>query len=66
MRQGPRIRADRNPPPLVLIEAYHVLGGTLSALDGVRPEDLNIASLIRRAGEGNVAEVILDLAEKIA
>ena len=38
---------------------YHVLGGTLSALDGVRPEDLNIASLIRRAGEGDVAEVIL-------
>ena len=38
---------------------YHVLGGTLSALDGVRPEDLNIAGLITRAGEGNVAEVIL-------
>lgn len=40
---------------------YHVLGGTLSALDGVRPEDLNIASLIRRASgeEGDVAEVIL-------
>lgn len=40
---------------------YHVLGGTLSALDGVRPEDLNIASLIRRAGGegGDVAEVIL-------
>ena len=38
---------------------YHVLGGTLSALDGVRPEDLNIASLIRRAETGNVAEVIL-------
>ncbi len=40
---------------------YHVLGGTLSALDGVRPEDLNIASLIRRAGgeQGDVAEVIL-------
>jgi len=38
---------------------YHVLGGTLSALDGVRPEDLNIASLIQRAGEGDVAEVIL-------
>ena len=38
---------------------YHVLGGTLSALDGVRPEDLNIASLITRAGEENVAEVIL-------
>ncbi len=38
---------------------YHVLGGTLSALDGVRPEDLNIANLIRRASEGNIAEVIL-------
>lgn len=38
---------------------YHVLGGTLSALDGIRPEDLNIASLIRRAGEGGVSEVIL-------
>ena len=38
---------------------YHVLGGTLSALDGVRPEDLNIASLIERAGAGEVKEVIL-------
>ena len=38
---------------------YHVLGGTLSALDGVRPEDLNIAGLIERAGGGEVKEVIL-------
>ncbi len=38
---------------------YHVLGGTLSALDGVRPEDLNIANLIQRAGRGGVTEVIL-------
>ncbi|MEM9599844.1 MAG: recombination mediator RecR [Pseudomonadota bacterium] len=38
---------------------YHVLGGTLSALDGVRPEDLNIASLIGRASAGDVTEVIL-------
>ena len=29
---------------------YHVLGGTLSALDGVGPEDLNIPGLIGRAG----------------
>src|ERR1700722_15175833 len=29
---------------------YHVLGGTLSALDGVGPEDLNIARLIARLG----------------
>ncbi|TYR29696.1 recombination protein RecR [Mesorhizobium microcysteis] len=38
---------------------YHVLGGTLSPLDGVRPEDLNIRSLIARIAEGGVSEVIL-------
>ena len=38
---------------------YHVLGGCLSALDGVRPEDLNIAGLIARARAGQVGEVIL-------
>src|SRR6201992_3454560 len=37
---------------------YHVLGGALSALDGVTPERLNVASLVRRIGEG-VDEVIL-------
>jgi recombination protein RecR len=38
---------------------YHVLGGTLSALDGVGPDDLNIAGLIERAGEEGVQEVII-------
>lgn len=38
---------------------YHVLGGTLSALDGVGPEDLSIASLITRAGLEKVVEIIL-------
>lgn len=38
---------------------YHVLGGVLSALDGVTPEDLNIESLIPRAGADAVTEVIL-------
>lgn len=38
---------------------YHILGGTLSALDGVRPEDLNIAGLISRVSAGGIAEVIL-------
>ena len=38
---------------------YHVLGGVLSALDGVGPEDLNIATLIARAREPQLAEVIL-------
>lgn len=36
---------------------YHVLGGALSALDGITPEKLNIASLVARAGE--VDEIIL-------
>ncbi len=40
---------------------YHVLGGTLSALSGVRPEDLNIAALLSRVEEGEVKEVILAL-----
>ena len=38
---------------------YHVLGGTLSALDGRGPEDLNIASLIDRAASNLVKEIIL-------
>ena len=38
---------------------YHVLGGTLSPLDGVGPDDLNIRSLVSRIVEGGVTEVIL-------
>ena len=38
---------------------YHVLGGTLSAIEGVRPEDLRIAALIDRARAGGVREVII-------
>ncbi|MHA6334318.1 recombination mediator RecR [Qipengyuania sp. CAU 1752] len=38
---------------------YHVLGGKLSALDGVRPEDLNIASLLARVEQGGIDEVVL-------
>lgn len=40
---------------------YHVLGGTLSALDGVGPDDLNIAPLLERVRTGEAAEVILAL-----
>lgn len=40
---------------------YHVLGGTLSPLDGVGPQDLNIESLISRAHDPAVTEVILAL-----
>jgi recombination protein RecR len=38
---------------------FHVLGGTLSALDGVGPEELNISSLLQRAKSDVVLEVIL-------
>jgi recombination protein RecR len=38
---------------------YHVLGGTLSALEGVGPDDLNVAGLINRARRPEVTEVIL-------
>ena len=38
---------------------YHVLGGKLSAMDGVRPEDLNIGSLLDRVSSGGIDEVVL-------
>ncbi len=38
---------------------YHVLGGRLSALDGVRPEDLTISRLIDRVAAGDIDEVVL-------
>jgi recombination protein RecR len=40
---------------------YHVLGGTLSPLDGIGPQDLSIDALITRVHEGAVQEVILAL-----
>jgi len=44
---------------------YHVLGGVLSALDGMRPEDLRIGRLVERAGVAGVREVILALAATV-
>jgi recombination protein RecR len=38
---------------------YHVLGGTLSPLDGIGPDDLTIAQLVSRVAQGEVKEVIL-------
>ncbi len=38
---------------------YHVLGGTLSALDGRAPEDLNVDTLVARAAAPEIVEVIL-------
>ena len=41
---------------------YHVLGGVISPMDGIGPNDLEIDSLVERVGEGGVSEVILALA----
>ncbi len=38
---------------------YHVLGGRLSALEGVRPEDLTIDRLVSRVANGGIDEVVL-------
>ncbi len=43
----------------ILSTRYHVLGGALSPLDGVGPDDLNIAKLVGRVAGGGVREVIL-------
>ena len=38
---------------------YHVLGGTLSALDGIGPDDLAIGNLVNRAASDEVVEAII-------
>lgn len=40
---------------------YHVLGGLLSALDGIRPDDLRLDSLVQRVRSGRVSEIIMAL-----
>ncbi|KKJ77882.1 recombinase RecR [Kiloniella litopenaei] len=44
---------------------YHVLGGTLSALDGRGPAQLNVNQLLDRAGETHVQEIILALSATV-
>ena len=44
---------------------YHVLGGVLSAIDGIGPRELNIDSLITRIDSGHIKEVILALSATI-
>ncbi len=38
---------------------YHVLGGALSPIDGIGPDELRIRELLRRVGEGDILEVII-------
>tara|TARA_B100000678_G_scaffold291636_1_gene310194 strand:+ start:16032 stop:16640 length:609 start_codon:yes stop_codon:yes gene_type:complete len=44
---------------------YHILGGVLSALDGVDPEHLNIDNLVQRSSEPEVKEVIIALSATV-
>jgi recombination protein RecR len=40
---------------------YHVLGGVISPMDGIGPQDLEITSLVERVAKGDIKEVILAL-----
>ncbi len=40
---------------------YHILGGVLSAIEGVTPDDLNIDKLLRRIDDEQITEIILAL-----
>ncbi len=67
--------ARRDPATLVVVESvgdlwaleranatrglYHVLGGALSPLDGIGPEDLTLDKLVARVAAGGIAEVVL-------
>jgi recombination protein RecR len=58
--------AVEQPQDVVTIEAsreyrglYHVLGGLISPLDGIGPEDLRIQPLVARIKEGGIAEVVV-------
>lgn len=44
---------------------YHVLGGVISPLDGIGPDDLNISSLAQRTSAANVTEIILATAATV-
>ena len=57
--RGGRGTSGRWSGPAFFRGRYHVLGGALSALDGVGPDELRIPALIRRASEPAVGEVIL-------
>ena len=65
-RDGTLVCVVAQPQDLMAIERaggyrgrYHVLHGLLSPLDGVGPDDLRVAELVRRCGDGSVQEAIL-------
>ena len=71
-RDNDTIFVVEKPKDIVLFEKmgnykgkYHVLGGLISPLEGVNPEDINLESLINRVKENNVKEVIVVLKPSI-
>lgn len=44
---------------------YHVLGGALSAIDGIHPSDISLDKLIRRTEEENISEIIMALSATV-
>ena len=44
---------------------YHVLGGLISPIEGVGPQDLNIASLLERTKQGEIKEVIMAITPNV-
>jgi len=44
---------------------YHVLGGVISPMDGIGPEQLNVQALVQRVSKGEVSEVILAIGPSV-
>ena len=65
-RDGARVCVVEQPADMVAIEksggfsgCYHILGGTLSPMDGIGPDDIRIRELLTRVRAGGIGEVIL-------
>jgi len=65
-RRDDQICVVEGPADIVPIEKsgefkgrYHVLGGAISPIDGVMPDDLRVPELLERVGRGDVSEVVL-------
>ena len=71
-RDNDTIFVVEKPKDIVLFEKmgnykgkYHVLGGLISPLEGINPEDINLDSLVKRVIDNNVKEVIVVLKPSI-
>ena len=71
-RDDKTIFVVEKPKDIILFEKmgnyrgkYHVLGGLISPLEGINPEDINIDGLINRVHENNVEEIIIVLKPSI-